>query len=95
MKPTAYFLNTSRGPLADEAALVKVLQEGRIAGAALDVFNVEPLPADSPLRTCPRLIVTPHVGYASRENYRTYFQEMVEDIEGWIAGKPVRVLKPA
>ena len=95
MKRTAYFINTSRGPLIDEKALVAVLEDGRIAGAALDVFDNEPLPKDDPLRTCPRLIVTPHVGYASRENYATYFREMVEDIEGWLAGKPVRVLKPA
>lgn len=94
MKRTAYFINTSRGPLIDEKALIAALQEGRIAGAALDVFEQEPLPKDHPLRTCPRIITTPHVGYASRENYVTYYREIVEDIEGWLAGKPVRVLKP-
>ena len=94
MKKTAYFVNTSRGPLIDEPALIKSLQEGRIAGAALDTFCDEPLPKDHPIRTCPRLVLTPHVGYASRENYVTYFTEMVEDIEGWLAGKPVRVQKP-
>ena len=93
MKKTAYFINTSRGPLIDEPALIAALREGRIAGAGLDVFDDEPLAKDHPLRSCPRLVVTPHVGYASRENYVTYFREVVEDIEGWLAGKPVRALK--
>ena len=93
MKNTAYFINTSRGPLIDEKALLAALQEGRIAGAALDVFDDEPLAKDHPARSCPRLITTPHVGYASRENYVTYYREIVEDIEGWLAGNPVRVLK--
>ena len=94
MKKTAYLINTSRGPLVDEPALIAALQEGRIAGAGLDVFSEEPLSKTHPLRTCPRVIVTPHVGYASRENYVTYFREVVEDIEAWMAGSPVRVQKP-
>ena len=93
MKKTAYLINTSRGPLIDEPALVRALQDGRIAGAGLDVFEEEPMSKTNPIRTCPRVVVTPHVGYASRENYTTYFTEMVEDIEGWLAGAPVRVLK--
>jgi phosphoglycerate dehydrogenase-like enzyme len=94
MKKSAYLINTSRGPLVDELALITALHEGRIGGAGLDVFDHEPLPLHHPLRDCPRLVVTPHVGYASRENYEGYFREMVEDIEGWLAGKPVRVQKP-
>ena len=95
MKKTAYFINTSRGPLIDETALIAALQDGRIAGAALDVFEQEPLPKGHALLTCPRVLLTPHVGYASRENYVGYFREVVEDIEGWLAGKPVRVLAAA
>ena len=93
MKKTAYLINTSRGPLIDELALITALHEGRIAGAGLDVFDQEPLPLHHPLRYCPRLDVTPHVGYASRENSAGYYREVVDDIEGWLAGKPVRVLK--
>ena len=95
MKRTAYLVNTSRGPLIDEQAMLAALTEKRIAGAGLDVFDDEPLAADHPLRRLPNVVVTPHVGYASRENYTTYFREVVEDIEGFLAGKPVRVLKPA
>ena len=94
MKSTSFLINTSRGPLIDEAALIQALQEQRIAGAALDVFDHEPLPLDHPLRTCPNVVLTPHVGYASRENYQTYYAQIVEDIEGWLAGNPVRVQAP-
>ena len=93
MKRTAYLINTSRGPLIDEPALIAALSEYRIAGAGLDVFDSEPLAKDHPLRTMPNVVLTPHVGYASRENYFTYFGEMVENIEGFLAGKPVRVAK--
>ncbi len=93
MKPTAYLLNTSRGPLIDEKAMIAALTEGRIAGAGLDVFDDEPLPRDHFFRTSPHVVVTPHVGYVSRENYMTYYRETVENIEGWLAGKPVRVIK--
>lgn len=93
MKPTAYLINTSRGPLVDEAALIAALREGRIAGAGLDVFDHEPLPAGHYFRSARNLIVTPHVGYASYENYIDYFTQMVENIEGWLAGSPVRVAK--
>ena len=93
MKKTAYLINTSRGPLIDETAMVAAIKEGRIAGAGLDVFDDEPLAPGHFFRTSPRVIATPHVGYVSRENYVTYYTEMVEDIEGWLAGKPVRVAK--
>jgi phosphoglycerate dehydrogenase-like enzyme len=90
MKPTAFLINTSRGPLVDEKALIAALQGGRIGGAALDVYDIEPLPANHPYRNVPRLITTPHVGYVSRENYATFFGQTVENIEAWLAGKPVR-----
>ena len=93
MKPTAYLLNTSRGPLIDEAAMIAAISDGRIAGAGLDVFDDEPLAPGHFFRTSPKVIVTPHVGYVSHENYVTYYAEMVENIEGWLAGKPVRVAK--
>jgi phosphoglycerate dehydrogenase-like enzyme len=92
MKPTAFFVNTSRAPLADNAALAAALAAGRIAGAALDVYEVEPLPAAEALRREPRAVLTPHIGYVTEETYRLFFGGMVEDIEGWLAGTPVRVI---
>lgn len=94
MKPTAYLINTSRGPIVDEAALISALNEGRIAGAALDVYDREPLPADHPLRSTPRLLLTPHLGYVTEETYRVFYAGMVQAIEGWLAGKPVYILEP-
>jgi phosphoglycerate dehydrogenase-like enzyme len=93
MKPTAYLLNTSRGPIVDEKALIAALNEGRIAGAALDVFDIEPLPVDHVLRRTPRLLLTPHVGYVSEANYRGFYGGTVENIEAWLAGKPINQLK--
>jgi D-3-phosphoglycerate dehydrogenase len=93
MKPTAYFINTSRGPIAEEAALIEALRSKRIAGAGLDVFDVEPLPVDHPLRKLGNAVLTPHLGYVTADNYRRYFPQMVEDIQGWLAGKPVRVMQ--
>ena len=92
MKPTAYLINTARGPIVDEAALLDVLQRRAIKGAALDVFSEEPLPRDHPLRRLDNVVLTPHLGYVTAENYRCYYGEMVEDIEAWLAGAPVRVI---
>jgi D-3-phosphoglycerate dehydrogenase len=92
MKPSAYLINTSRGPIVDEAALIAALRERKIAGAGLDVFDVEPLALDHPLRKMDNVVITPHLGYVSEQNYRRYFAEAVEDIRAFLDGKPVRVL---
>jgi phosphoglycerate dehydrogenase-like enzyme len=93
MKPSAYIINTSRGPIIDEAALLSVLREKKIAGAGLDVFDVEPLPVDHPLRKLDNVVLTPHLGYVSMQNYRAYFGGVVEDIRAFLDGKPVRVME--
>ena len=92
LKPTAYLINTSRAAIVDQDALLTALHEGRIAGAGLDVFDSEPLPAGHPLRTAPRLLATPHLGYVSRANYTTYYGQAVENIQAYLAGSPVRQL---
>jgi phosphoglycerate dehydrogenase-like enzyme len=92
MKPTALLVNTSRGPLIDEASLLQTLTQNRIAGAALDVFDIEPLPASHPLRSLPNVVLTPHIGYVCRENYEIFYGDAVEDIQAWLEGSPVRVL---
>ena len=92
MKPSAYLINTARGPIVDEAALVKALQDGKIAGAGLDTFAQEPLPADHPLRRLDNVVLTPHLGYVTEQNYRRYYAEMIECIAAWLDGKPVRVM---
>jgi phosphoglycerate dehydrogenase-like enzyme len=92
MKPTAFLINTSRGPIVDQAALLSALQQHKIAGAGLDVFDVEPLPLDHPFRKMDNVVITPHLGYVSEQNYRRYFADAVEDIRGFLDGKPVRVL---
>jgi phosphoglycerate dehydrogenase-like enzyme len=92
MKPTAFLVNTSRGPIVDEAALLDCLHRGQIAGAGLDVYDREPLPADHPLRKAPRTLLTPHIGITTEENYRTYYGQAVEDIRAFQAGRPIRVL---
>ncbi len=94
MKPTAYLINTSRGPIVDESALLGALKEKRIAGAGLDVFDVEPLPLDHPFRRLDNVVLTPHLGYVSVQNYRAYFAGVVEDIRGFLDGKPVRAMSP-
>jgi phosphoglycerate dehydrogenase-like enzyme len=92
MKPTAYLVNTARAAIVDQEALLAALREGRIAGAGVDVFDVEPLPPAHPMRTAPRLLATPHLGYVSRNNYATYFGQAIEDIQAYLAGEPVRRL---
>ena len=92
MKPTAYVINTSRGPIVDEAALIAALRNGTIAGAGLDVFDEEPLPLDHPLRRTENTIITPHIGYVTQETYQVFFDETVENIQAFLQGAPVRVL---
>ena len=92
MKPTAYLINTSRGPIIDEAALIAALQKSAIAGAGLDVFDVEPLPVDHPYRKLPNVILTPHLGYVTQDGYRLFYGGMVEAIRAWLDGKPIRVI---
>lgn len=90
MKPTAVLVNTSRGPVVDEAALVRALEEGWIAAAGLDVFGHEPLPPDHPFRRLPNCVVSPHVGYVTQDTYAQYYPQIVEDIESFLRGDPVR-----
>lgn len=92
LKPTAYLVNTSRAAIVDQDALLAALHEGRIAGAGVDVFDTEPLPAGHPMRTAPRLLATPHLGYVSHANYTTYYGQAVENIRAFLAGAPVRRL---
>jgi phosphoglycerate dehydrogenase-like enzyme len=92
MKPTAYLVNTSRGPIIDESALVDALRQRRIAGAGLDVYDVEPLPPDHALRSLPNTLLLPHIGYVTTDAYRTWYGQVVEDILAWSAGNPIREL---
>lgn len=92
MRPDAYLINTSRGPIVDEAALLTALTERRIGGAGLDVFGTEPLPADHPIRTLDNVVLTPHLGYVTEDTYRRFYPETVECVRAWLAGKPVRVI---
>jgi len=92
MKPSAVIVNTSRGPLIDQPALLAALHEGRIAGAGLDVFDVEPLPPSHPILSAPRTVLLPHLGYVSEENYQAYFEGAVAVIEAYQAGSPIRVI---
>jgi phosphoglycerate dehydrogenase-like enzyme len=95
MKSTAYLINTSRGPIVEECALIAALETGKIAGAALDVYDQEPLPADHALRRLGNVILTPHLGYVTEENYRVFYSEAAENVRAFLAGKPIRVLTPA
>lgn len=92
MRPEAYLVNTSRAAIVDQAALIDALEQERIAGAGLDVYELEPLPARHPLRTLPSVLATPHIGYVTKGSYAVYYGEAVEDIEAYLAGSPVRVL---
>ncbi|TWG08625.1 D-2-hydroxyacid dehydrogenase family protein [Saccharopolyspora dendranthemae] len=92
MKPTAFLINTSRGPIVDEAALRAALHEGRIAGAGIDVYGTEPLPVDDPWRSTPRTVLTPHIGYVTDDTYEAFFTETVENIRAFAEGSPIRVL---
>jgi phosphoglycerate dehydrogenase-like enzyme len=92
MKPSAFFINTSRGPIADEKALEAALRAGTIAGAAIDVYDEEPLPLDHPFRKLDNIVITPHLGYVTAENYKRFYGQMVEDIRAWLDGKPMRVI---
>ena len=93
MKPTAYIVNTSRGPIIDEKALIEVLREDRIAGAGLDVFETEPLPGDHPFLSLNNTVITPHVGYVIREGFQTYFEHAKEDVAAWLADRPIRTME--
>jgi phosphoglycerate dehydrogenase-like enzyme len=93
MKPTAYLINTSRGPLIDETALIAALKENRISGAALDVYDVEPLARDHPLRKLPNALLTPHLGYVTTDNYRLFYGQTAEAVRAFLDGKPVRVIE--
>jgi phosphoglycerate dehydrogenase-like enzyme len=94
MRPTAYLVNTSRGPIVDEDALIATLHAGKIAGAGLDVYDEEPLPADHPLRRLPNTVITPHLGYVTEETYQIFYSQALEDVRAFLAGAPVRVLSP-
>lgn len=93
MKPGAILVNTSRAAIVDTAALVSALQAGRLAGAGVDVFDEEPLPPDAPILKAPNTVLTPHLGYVTRESYQVYFNDALEDLEAWLAGAPVRLVQ--
>jgi phosphoglycerate dehydrogenase-like enzyme len=92
MKASAFLVNTSRGPIVDTDALLEALEAGTIAGAGIDVYDTEPLPADHALRSAPRTIITPHLGYVTEDTYMVFFDDAVEDVLAYLAGDPVRVL---
>jgi phosphoglycerate dehydrogenase-like enzyme len=94
MRPHAYLINTSRGPIVDEAALIDALQAGRIAGAGLDVYDTEPPPPDHPLRLLPNVTLSPHLGYVTREMLSAFYEDTVEAVVAWLDGAPVRIANP-
>ena len=95
MKPTSFLVNTSRGPLVDEGALLDVLRNRRIAGAGLDVFHQEPLPPDSPIRKMPNVVLTPHLGYSVRERMQDYYVDTVANVLAFLNERPIRVVGEA
>ena len=92
MKPSTFLINTSRGPIVEEAALVEALRGKRIAGAGIDVFDTEPLPPDHPFRALPAAQITPHLGYVTHDNYRLSYGQTVEDIRAWLDHRPLRII---
>jgi D-3-phosphoglycerate dehydrogenase len=92
MKPTAFLVNTSRGPIVDEAALIAALKAKKIAGAGIDVYEVEPLPTDHPYRGLSNVVMTPHLGYVTEVGFRRFYGDTVEDVRAWLDGKPVRIV---
>ena len=92
MKPSAILVNTSRGPICDTEAIVAALKEGRLAYAGFDVYDKEPLPIDHPLRTVPNVILTPHIGYVTEENYRSSYPQIVDNVTAFLDGRPIRVI---
>jgi phosphoglycerate dehydrogenase-like enzyme len=92
MKKSAVLVNTSRGPIVDTDAMVAALKEGRLGYAGIDVYDKEPLAIDHPLRNCPNVVMTPHIGYVTDENYRSSFPQYVENIIAFLDGKPQRVI---
>lgn len=95
MKSTAYLINTSRGPIVDEQALIQALEHEQIAGAGLDVFDEEPLPRNHPLLRLENTVITPHLGYVTEETYRVFYGHAVENIQAFLDGAPVRVINPS
>lgn len=95
MRSSAYLINTSRAPIVNESDLVQALKDKRIAGAGLDVFDVEPLPMDHPFRTLPNVLATPHIGYVTKENYKIYFEQAIENIVAFLDKNPIRILTMA
>ncbi len=93
MRPSAFLVNTSRGPLVDQDALLRALTEGRIAGAGLDVYDDEPLPPDHPLRSAPRTVLTPHLGYVTAGTFAAFYREAARDVQAYLDGNPIRVIR--
>ncbi|MGD1256277.1 D-2-hydroxyacid dehydrogenase family protein [Mycobacterium seoulense] len=94
MRPHAFLINTSRGPIVDEAAMLDALKTGRLAGAGLDVYDIEPLPTDHPLRQLPNVTLSPHLGYVTREMLSAFYSDTVEAVTAWLDGAPIRIANP-
>jgi D-3-phosphoglycerate dehydrogenase len=92
MKASAYLINTSRGQVVDESALLSALREKKIAGAGVDVYDIEPLPLDHPFRKLGNAVTTPHLGYATLDNFKFFYPRMVKDIRAWLDGRPINVM---